>query len=85
MGSVYELNWILVEFSVGQWQGKTSDLYAINSMSLVLPETLSLVVEEIDVTMDLWKNKKRRSWSSKQGLDHEGLIEVKGSRWNGNN
>lgn len=49
-------------------------------MSLVLPETLSLIVEEIDVTMDLWKNKKRRSWSSKQGLDHEGLIEVKGSR-----
>lgn len=49
-------------------------------MSLVLLETLSLVVEEIDVTVELWENKKRRSRSSKQGLDHEGLIKVKGSR-----
>lgn len=48
-------------------------------MSLVLLETLSLVVEEI-VTVELWENKKRRSRSSKQGLDHEGLIKVKGSR-----
>lgn len=49
-------------------------------MSLVLLETLSLDAEEIDVTVELWKNKRRRSRSSKQGLDHEGLIKVKGSQ-----